>query len=151
MTCKRSPDRHILIGHTSDIPATSKPSEKIHFAVTDGQQVFVAPAQSTEEQIAVKLTENQIRLLLSAEYPNNLRQQTAALNGMYEGDGPISMSGNRAELDFSPDQDLFFATLSRSDKTGFDAKLSALESPQQAKDSTTHTQARTKRDGPERE
>lgn len=85
----------------------------------------------SKEPIAVRLTEEQTKLLLSAEYPNNSQQQTTALYNIYSGNEPVDVMNERVALDYSEDEKSFFATLDKNEKPALDAKLTQLQAEKQ--------------------
>jgi len=90
--------------------------------------------------LAIQLTEEQTRLLLSAEYPNDGRTQTTALNEIMAGN-PISIENESVLLDYSHDTQTFFAKLDAQEKPALDAKLQQLQL-QQERDKFPPTQNR---------
>ena len=81
----------------------------------------------SREPIAVRLTEEQTKLLLSAEYPNNTQQQTTALYNVYSGNEHVNVMNESVALNYSEDQKSFFATLDKDEKPAIDAKLTQLQ------------------------
>lgn len=84
-------------------------------------------APEERESIAVELTEEQTKLLLSAEYPNDGASQKTALNNIYDGADKVSVMNESVLLDYSHDQKTFFAELERDEKPALDAKLTQLQ------------------------
>lgn len=80
--------------------------------------------------IAVQLTEEQTRLLLSAEYPNDGNTQTTALNEILAGN-PVEIENESILLDYSQDSKTFFAKLDAQEKPALDAKLKQLQLDQE--------------------
>jgi len=76
--------------------------------------------------VAVELTEEQTRLLLSSEYPNDGTTQTTTLNDVLAGN-PISIENESILLDYSQDTHTFFAKLDSQEKPALDAKLLQLQ------------------------
>jgi hypothetical protein len=85
----------------------------------------------SKEPIAVRLTEEQTKLLLSAEYPNNSQQQTTALYNIYSGSEPVDVMNESVALDYSENEKSFFATLDKNEKPALDAKLTQLQAEKQ--------------------
>jgi hypothetical protein len=83
------------------------------------------------EPIAIKLTDEQGRLLVSAEYPNDLKAQTHALYDLFENGKPIDLMHESVQLDYSSDIKGFFASLDRDEKPALDAKLVQLRSEEE--------------------
>ncbi len=77
--------------------------------------------------IAVELTEEQTKLLLSAEYPNDGAAQKTALAAIYADGDEVSIMNESVLLDYSHDQKTFFAELERDEKPALDAKLTQLQ------------------------
>jgi hypothetical protein len=85
------------------------------------------PGDKDREPIAVKLTEEQTKLLLSSEYPNDGRTQTTTLAAIYSGEDEVNIMDESVQLDYSEDEKTFFAILERGEKPALDAKLTQLQ------------------------
>ncbi|WP_035356965.1 hypothetical protein [Edaphobacter aggregans] len=81
----------------------------------DKQNLQTANPPTPKEPIAVRLTEEQTKLLLSAEYPNNSQQQTTALYNVYNGIEKVDVMNESVALDYS--EDLKRAFMRASTKT----------------------------------
>jgi hypothetical protein len=79
------------------------------------------------EAIAVRLTEEQTKLLLSNAYPDSSRAQTTALYNIYTANDDVNVMNEAVKLDYSDDQQSFFATLHRDEKPALDQKLTELQ------------------------
>jgi N12 class adenine-specific DNA methylase len=109
------------LGSPQLLPPTFAP----HVAVT---KPIPAPAIV---HIAVRLTEEQTKLLLSAKYPDNTRQQISALNSIYTGSAPVNVMNDTIALDYSDAQKSFFATLDKDLKPTLDQALTQLQAEKQ--------------------
>ena len=83
--------------------------------------------ERSKESIAVRLTEEQTKLLLSSEYPNDGRTQTTALAAIYSGEDQVNIMDESVQLDYSENEQTFFAILERGEKPALDAKLTQLQ------------------------
>ena len=95
------------------------------------KETRITDLATTKQPIAIRLTEEQTKLLLAAEYPNNTRQQNAALNSIYTGSAPINVMNETIALDYSEAQKSFFATLDKDLKPTLDQTLTQLQSEKQ--------------------
>jgi fido (protein-threonine AMPylation protein) len=102
----------------------------------------------SKEPIAVRLTEDQAKLLLSAEYPDDAPQQTAALYNVYNGGDDVNVMGDSVALDYSPEQKALYAALSREEKPALDQKLTQLRADN---DRTRRAQQRPAKEPPARQ
>lgn len=95
------------------------------------KETRITDLATTKQPIAVRLTEEQTKLLLSAKYPNNTHQQNAALNSIYTGSAPINVMNETIALDYSEAQKRFFATLDKDLKPTLDQTLTQLQAEKQ--------------------
>lgn len=99
----------------------------------------------SKEPIAVRLTEDQAKLLLSAEYPNDAIQQDQALADIQSGARAIDVMNIRVGLDYSEELGTYFATLAVEEKPALDQKLTQLQAEsQQARRQQNQTVPRSK-------
>ncbi len=113
-------------------------SEEEDFRLTNGAnqppEASAGTSLSEEsEDIAVRLTEEQTKLLLSNTYPDNSRAQTTALYNVYTGHDDVDVMNESVKLDYSEDQKSFFATLHRDEKAALDQKLTELQNETEQK------------------
>ena len=92
----------------------------------------------------MRLTEEQTKLLLSAEYPSNSQQQTTALYNVYSGNAPVDVMNENVALDYSEDEQSFFATLDENEKPALDQKLTQLLAEKQQERNQAKPRAREK-------
>lgn len=100
-------------------------------APESGQDTEQGIDEEKGKLIAVRLTEDQIKLLLSSEYPNDGQKQNTALANIYNGDEEINVFNETVQLDHSDDEQTYFAILEQNEKPALDAKLTQLQRVQE--------------------
>lgn len=80
--------------------------------------------------IALSLTEEQARLLIYAEYPNNFQAQATALFDLAVQGKPINIMNESVALNYSHDLKKFYATLFREEQYALEGKLTELTAEQ---------------------
>lgn len=83
--------------------------------------------KTSRESIAVKLTDQQARLLLSSEYPGDRDAQNRALINVVSEGKPVDIMRASLQLDYSRDLGTFFAQLHQSEKSALEQKLLQLQ------------------------
>jgi DNA/RNA non-specific endonuclease/Zeta toxin len=89
------------------------------------------PHSLARDAIAVRLTEEHVKLLLSSDYPDNSQQQTTALYNIFSGKENVETLGGRVGLDYSDEQGTFFGILRSDDKPLLDKRLTELQTERQ--------------------
>ena len=84
------------------------------------------PKPGQDEEIAVRLSEEQVRLLIGWKFPDVPAKNKAAYAMTHEGSQEAFFDG-RVELFFDEERNTFGAMLDRNDKPMLDAKLSELQ------------------------
>jgi len=112
--------------------------ERRQVLLDDKKTTIAEDGRITERPtIAVSLTEEQVKLLLSAEYPQDGQKQNTALNEIYAGK-PIPIERESILLDRSIDSKEFFAKLEANEKPALDAKLTQLQIDKERSNQTTY-------------
>jgi fido (protein-threonine AMPylation protein) len=110
------------VGNPSELTAGDVLDDADHSHSTTKKPNFIS-----KEPIAVRLTEEQAKLLLSAEYPNDAIQQDQALADIQSGTRAIDVMNIRVGLDYSEELGTYFATLAVEEKPALDQKLTQLQ------------------------
>jgi len=76
--------------------------------------------------IALTLTEEQAKLLISAEYPDDIRGEATALYEVAVLSRPVNIMGENIALDYSKDLKQFYASLNQQEKPILEQKLTQL-------------------------
>ena len=85
------------------------------------------------EPLAVRLTDEQTRLLIANEYPNNVQAQNQAIYNITNTDQPVSVLRDTVNLDYSDENNTYFASLDKDAKPALDQKLTQLLAEQERK------------------
>ncbi len=85
------------------------------------------------EPLAVRLTDEQTRLLVTNEYPNNVQAQNQALYNITNSDQTVSVLKDTINLDYSKENNTYFASLDKDAKPALDQKLTQLQAEQDRK------------------
>jgi hypothetical protein len=95
--------------------------------ILDLRPLLKANREATlQTEVAVKLTDNQAKSLLAAQFPNDFRKQTAALQTVLSGDATVGVADGIAQLDYSEAKETFFAVIDKNDKPALDTRLNQL-------------------------
>jgi hypothetical protein len=76
--------------------------------------------------IALNLTEEQTKLLISSEYPNDIRGEATALYEVAVLSRPVNIMNESVALDYSSDMKQFYASLNKEEKAPLEEKLTLL-------------------------
>ena len=93
--------------------------------IADKEQGAVVQA-SGKEAIAIGLTEEQARLLLSSEYPNDIRARTTALYNIVVEGQSVDIMHESVALDYEHNIKQFYASLDRDERPALEQKLNQL-------------------------
>lgn len=132
---KRQVGRFIDLADVEQLSLIREPATKIELSALDSFAEEGAAIEHKlsglevhkDEPTAVHLTEEQTKLLLASEYPNDARKQTIALAAIYSGKNQINIMEESIQLDYSEDEKTFFAILRQDEKPTLDAKLTQLQ------------------------
>lgn len=82
--------------------------------------------RSTGTPVAIALTEQQARLILASEYPNDRQAQNAALAAMKNEGKPVEIMEARADLDYDQ-KGFYYATVDQADQSAVEQHVRDLE------------------------
>ncbi len=89
-------------------------------------QLQTTKPPTSKDLIAVSLTEEQARLLISTEYPNDIRAQTTALYNIVVKGRPVDIMHESIALDYEQNLKQFYASLDRAEKPILEHRLTQL-------------------------
>jgi hypothetical protein len=95
-------------------------------ATIEDQDHDTVLGDSDKEPIALALTEEQARLLISAEYPNDIRAQTTALYDVVVQGKSVDVMNESVALDYEHNIKQFYVALDRSERPSLEQKLNLL-------------------------
>lgn len=98
------------------------------------------PASSPDSLIALDLTEEQARLLIADQHPNDIRSQATALYNVTVKEQPISVLQGQAALGYSAEQNKFYASLDRHKQPALQKQLGRLVAAQRSAEPTRSEQ-----------
>ena len=80
-----------------------------------------------KEPIALKLTEEQVQLLVSNEYPNDPEKASQSVYKLIRDGAPVNILKESVQLDYSEDIKGFFARLDEAERPALLSKIQDLE------------------------
>lgn len=139
---ENQPDDLYRVGYGRDPAEQEEYSDRLQAALDSGKPlVHPLPQVANEkdgdeairqpkEPIAVRLTGEQTRLLVTNEYPNNVQAQNQALYEITNSDSTVAVLKDTVHLDYSEEDKTYFASLDKDAKPGLDQKLTQLQAEQ---------------------
>lgn len=94
-------------------------------SIEDTQHEAIA-GDTEKETIALALTEEQARLLISSEYPNDIRARTTALYNIVVEGKSVDVMHESVALDYEHNIKQFYAALDRDERPALEQKLTQL-------------------------